>query len=182
LWRLTIHYPIYSKQKPKSIHLVSLPPFSPSFVITFWLTPFALIFTFTDNQEEKADSSSATMIWNLIQQYTPRLIRQRLGVVSSQYAARWNPPTQPAALNLEPAGVPTSSSITGGSSSSTAWQDALWFAVPKSKVTRSRKRQKTTVQKRLALKKNIVFDPQTGEVTLQHKLPFNWREYLPKMD
>lgn len=56
----------------------------------------------------------------------------------------------------------------------------IWFAVPKRKHTRSRKRMKTTVQKRLPLKKNIVFDPRTGEVTLKHKLPFNWKDYLPK--
>ena len=58
----------------------------------------------------------------------------------------------------------------------------FWFAVPKSKHTRSRKRMKTTRQKRLPLKKNIVFDPRTGEVTLKHKLPFNWKDYLPKVE
>ena len=58
----------------------------------------------------------------------------------------------------------------------------IWFAVPKRKHTRSRKRMKTTTHKRLPLKKNIVFDPRTGEVTLQHKLPFNWKDYLPKED
>lgn len=56
----------------------------------------------------------------------------------------------------------------------------IWFAVPKRKHTRSRKRMKTTVHKRLPLKKNIVFDPRTGEVTLKHKLPLNWKDYLPK--
>ncbi len=58
----------------------------------------------------------------------------------------------------------------------------IWFAVPKKRVSRSRKRMKTTVQKRIPLKKNIVFDPRTGEVTLMHKLPFNWKDYLPKFD
>ena len=58
----------------------------------------------------------------------------------------------------------------------------FWFAVPKSKHTRSRKRMKTTRQKRIPLKKNIVFDPRTGEVTLKHKLPFNWKDYLPKVE
>jgi ribosomal protein L32 len=61
-------------------------------------------------------------------------------------------------------------------------EDAFWFAVPKRKHTRSRKRKKTTVQKRLKLKQNIVFDPRTGEVTLQHRLPFNWKDYLPKTE
>ena len=58
----------------------------------------------------------------------------------------------------------------------------IWFAVPKRKHTRSRKRMKTTSQKRIPLKKNIVFDPRTGEVTLKHKLPFNWKDYLPKVE
>eukprot|EP00536_Pseudo-nitzschia_multiseries_P009097 jgi/Psemu1/319552/estExt_fgenesh1_pm.C_2470005 len=58
----------------------------------------------------------------------------------------------------------------------------IWFAVPKSKISRSRKRMKNTRQKRIPLKKNIVFDPRTGEVTLQHKLPYNWKDYLPKVD
>lgn len=58
-------------------------------------------------------------------------------------------------------------------------QSWIWFAVPKRKHTRSRKRMKTTAHKRLKLKKNIVFDPRTGEVTLKHKLPFNWKDYLP---
>ena len=57
---------------------------------------------------------------------------------------------------------------------------SVWFAVPKRKHTRSRKRMKTTRQKRLKVKKNIVFDPRTGEVTLMHKMPFNWKDYLPK--
>ena len=61
-------------------------------------------------------------------------------------------------------------------------QEHIWFAVPKSKISRSRKRMKTTKQKRIPLKKNIVFDPRTGEVTLKHKLPFNWKDYLPKVD
>jgi ribosomal protein L32 len=59
---------------------------------------------------------------------------------------------------------------------------SIWFAVPKRKHTRSRKRMKTTSQKKLPLKKNIIFDPRTGEVSLMHKLPFNWKDYLPKMD
>eukprot|EP00526_Cylindrotheca_closterium_P020403 CAMPEP_0113616176 /NCGR_PEP_ID=MMETSP0017_2-20120614/8101_1 /TAXON_ID=2856 /ORGANISM="Cylindrotheca closterium" /LENGTH=130 /DNA_ID=CAMNT_0000525475 /DNA_START=221 /DNA_END=610 /DNA_ORIENTATION=- /assembly_acc=CAM_ASM_000147 len=60
-------------------------------------------------------------------------------------------------------------------------EDWIWFAVPKRKHTKSRKRMKTTAHKRLKLKKNIVFDPRTGEVTLKHKLPFNWKDYLPSM-
>jgi ribosomal protein L32 len=62
------------------------------------------------------------------------------------------------------------------------WQEgSIWFAVPKRKHTPSRKRKKTTVQKRIPLKENIIFDYRTGEVTLKHMLPFNWKDYLPKI-
>jgi ribosomal protein L32 len=57
----------------------------------------------------------------------------------------------------------------------------LWFAVPKQKISRHKKRLKTTVQNRIPLKKNIIVDPRTGEVTLQHKLPGNWKDYLPQV-
>ena len=63
-----------------------------------------------------------------------------------------------------------------------AWQEALWLAVPKKKVTRHKKRLKTTVQKRIKLRRDIVTDPRTGETTLRHKMPFNWKDYLPKVD
>jgi ribosomal protein L32 len=59
--------------------------------------------------------------------------------------------------------------------------DALWLAVPKSRKTRGKKRMKTTNQKRIAKKANIITDARTGETTLMHKLPFNWREYLPNV-
>jgi ribosomal protein L32 len=62
-------------------------------------------------------------------------------------------------------------------------QEALWFAVPKKKVSRSKKRLKTTFQKRIPLRHDIVADPRTGEPTLRHKLPFNWKEtYIPRFD
>mmetsp|Transcript_37228 Transcript_37228/g.77289 ORF Transcript_37228/g.77289 Transcript_37228/m.77289 type:complete len:118 (-) Transcript_37228:840-1193(-) len=61
------------------------------------------------------------------------------------------------------------------------WDDALWFAVPKSKVTRGKKRRKHFRYK-IKPKQNIVIDKRTGEETLSHKLPFNWKEYLPKLD
>jgi ribosomal protein L32 len=58
----------------------------------------------------------------------------------------------------------------------------IYMAVPKSKVTRSKKRMKTTVQKRIPMKHHIVVDSRTGEVTLRHRLPFNWKDYLPFSD
>jgi ribosomal protein L32 len=63
-----------------------------------------------------------------------------------------------------------------------ALQDALCFAVPKQKITRHKKRLKTTVQKRIPLRKDIVVDPRTGETTRMHRLPFNWKDYLPKVE
>mmetsp|Transcript_7417 Transcript_7417/g.15504 ORF Transcript_7417/g.15504 Transcript_7417/m.15504 type:complete len:123 (+) Transcript_7417:172-540(+) len=62
----------------------------------------------------------------------------------------------------------------------TPLEDSLWFAVPKSKVSRGKKRMKTTVQKRIRMKDNIVIDKRTGELTLKHKLPYNWKNYLPE--
>mmetsp|Transcript_4233 Transcript_4233/g.6153 ORF Transcript_4233/g.6153 Transcript_4233/m.6153 type:complete len:125 (-) Transcript_4233:337-711(-) len=59
---------------------------------------------------------------------------------------------------------------------------SLWFAVPKKKVSRSKKRMKTTFQKRIKMKNNIIVDKRTGELTLMHHLPHNWKDYLPKFD
>ena len=58
-------------------------------------------------------------------------------------------------------------------------EDSIWFAVPKKKVSRGKKRLKTTLQKRIQVKDNIVIDKRTGELTLKHKLPYNWKNYLP---
>lgn len=60
-----------------------------------------------------------------------------------------------------------------------ATASALWFAVPKKRRTRHKKRLRTTLQNRIPLRKNIVTDPRTGELTLRHRLPYNWFDYLP---
>lgn len=57
--------------------------------------------------------------------------------------------------------------------------DCLWLAVPKRKVTPGKKRMKTTNQKRIKKKNHIIVDQRTGEITLRHRLPFNWKDYLP---
>jgi ribosomal protein L32 len=57
--------------------------------------------------------------------------------------------------------------------------DCLWLAVPKRKVTPGKKRMKTTNQNRIKKKDHIIVDKRTGETTLRHRLPFNWKEYLP---
>lgn len=57
---------------------------------------------------------------------------------------------------------------------------AIWFAVPKSKISRQKKRTKSTLRDRIPLRKDIIVDPRTGETTRSHRLPFNWEEYLPE--
>ena len=61
-----------------------------------------------------------------------------------------------------------------------AIEESVWFAVPKSKVSRSKKRIKNYL-KRTALKQksNIIVDGRTGEYTLKHHLPVRWKDYLP---
>lgn len=58
--------------------------------------------------------------------------------------------------------------------------DCLWLAVPKRKVTPGKRRMKTTIQKRIKKKDHIIVDERTGEITLKHRLPFNWKDYLPE--
>eukprot|EP00567_Pseudictyota_dubia_P014707 CAMPEP_0197456338 /NCGR_PEP_ID=MMETSP1175-20131217/43081_1 /TAXON_ID=1003142 /ORGANISM="Triceratium dubium, Strain CCMP147" /LENGTH=116 /DNA_ID=CAMNT_0042990393 /DNA_START=81 /DNA_END=431 /DNA_ORIENTATION=- len=57
--------------------------------------------------------------------------------------------------------------------------DSIWFAVPKKRVSKSKKRRKTTWQKKIKMKENIILDGRTGELTLKHHLPKNWKKYLP---
>ena len=105
------------------------------------------------------------------------LIRRQFLYITAPFA-------QQAEFQLQPLLIPGAQ--TAAAPEPLGWggtlSDALWFAVPKKKVTRSKKRMKTTAQKRIKLKKNIIVDPRTGEYTLMHKLPFNWKEYLPKLD
>lgn len=108
------------------------------------------------------------MLWTSLQVFTG-MLRQRL---------MFQPRLAPAVVP-QLAGIPYQQSPSTASEGENTW---IWFAVPKRKHTKSRKRMKTTAQKRLPVKKNIIFDPRTGEVTLQHKLPFNWKDYLPKID
>jgi len=61
-----------------------------------------------------------------------------------------------------------------------ALSESIWFAVPKSKISKSKKRMKTTLQKRIRSKNHIIIDKRTGELTLKHKLPYNWKNYLPE--
>jgi len=55
------------------------------------------------------------------------------------------------------------------------------FAAPKKRMSRSKKRMKTTIRDRLPLKANIIRDKRTGQMTLLHKLPFRWREHIPNL-
>ena len=56
--------------------------------------------------------------------------------------------------------------------------DCLWLAVPKRKVSRSKKRMKTTLQKRIKVKHHVIVDSRTGEMTMRHRLPHNWKRYV----
>ena len=56
----------------------------------------------------------------------------------------------------------------------------IWFAVPKSRISKSRKRMKHQLSK-IVNKTHIQPCPVTGEVTLRHKLPPNWKKYLSEI-
>ena len=90
----------------------------------------------------------------------------------------------PIAPQLSLAGIPLDNNISlqnnANTDISSVLEESLWFAVPKSKISRSKKRMKTTVQKRIKVKDNIIIDKRTGELTLKHKLPYNWKNYLPE--
>lgn len=109
-------------------------------------------------------------------------IRDRAISALRQHINRFFPPVAP---QLSLAGVPShyfdiNSLNNADSTTSSILEEALWFAVPKKKVTRGKKRLKTTLQKRIKMKNNIVIDKRTGELTLKHKLPYNWENYLPE--
>ena len=111
-------------------------------------------------------------------------IRERAISALRHQINRFFPPIAP---QLSLAGVPShyfdnnnSLNNADASSAPTPLEEALWFAVPKKKVTRGKKRLKTTLQKRIKMKNNIVIDKRTGELTLKHKLPYNWENYLPE--
>jgi ribosomal protein L32 len=57
---------------------------------------------------------------------------------------------------------------------------SIWFAVPKQKISHQKKRMKTTLRTRIPVRHNIIVDPRTGQLTLRHHLPVNWRNFLPK--
>lgn len=95
---------------------------------------------------------------------------------SLEFGRHLNPPIALATVELYPSPMPAQENKASESSIA----DCLWLAVPKSKITRSKKRMKTTTQKRISKKENIVVDGRTGEITLRHKLPFNWKDYLPE--
>jgi ribosomal protein L32 len=87
---------------------------------------------------------------------------------------------------LQLADMPTSAMSTPAAAPSML-QDLLqdlsiwWMAVPKQKVSRHKKRLKTTLRNRIKLRHDIVVDARTGETTTRHKMPANWKDYLPKI-
>jgi ribosomal protein L32 len=59
---------------------------------------------------------------------------------------------------------------------------SAWFAVPKQKISHSKKRLKQAHKNVMRHKENISTCPRTGEVTLKHKLPLNWKDYIPTFE
>ena len=89
---------------------------------------------------------------------------------------------------LQLAGIPTAATPTPAAAAAPSMlQDLLqdlsiwWMAVPKQKVSRHKKRLKTTLRDRIKLRHDIVVDARTGETTARHKMPANWKDYLPKI-
>ena len=66
------------------------------------------------------------------------------------------------------------------SQSTSIWEEDLstWFAVPKQKVSHSKKRMKQQFKNVIKPKQHICTCHRTGELTLRHRLPFNWKDYL----
>ena len=61
------------------------------------------------------------------------------------------------------------------------YDTSIWFAVPKKRMSKGKKRMKNYLKRTaLKFKDNIVTDGRTGELTLRHHLPFNWKDYLPE--
>ena len=80
-------------------------------------------------------------------------------------------------LELAGARIAPSQSLLDNHHSDFDW--SVWFAVPKKRRSHHKVRLRTTMQYRLKLRKDIITDPRTGEMTLKHRLPFNWHDYLP---
>ena len=55
------------------------------------------------------------------------------------------------------------------------------FAAPKKRVSKSKKRMKNTLRYRIKAKPHVILDKRTGEMTLSHRLPFNWKKYIPQL-
>lgn len=119
---------------------------------------------------------------SLMMRWVSGMVRERFAVATSPF---FFTPMFNGVVNSHQQFLPLLSPCGAASSPGSlpeATDQHIWFAVPKSKISRSRKRMKTTRQKRIPMKKNIVFDPRTGEVTLKHKMPFNWKDYLPNVE
>ena len=99
---------------------------------------------------------------------------QRLRLLGHQRLQQPYPP-----LELAWAGVAPPSSLLDRNNNDNNFDWSLWFAVPKKRRSHHKVRLRTTLQYRLKLRKDIVTDPRTGELTLKHRLPFNWFDYLP---
>ena len=96
---------------------------------------------------------------------------------SDTFLSILHPPAPQLSLSPSFCGPSISSGVVQQQSPTIA--DCLWLAVPKSKISRGKKRMKTTLQKAVKKKNHVIVDGRTGELTLRHRLPFNWKDYLP---
>ena len=104
---------------------------------------------------------------------TSSLVQQSSNALESLFTSS---PTPQLAFLHNPSIEPIASRL---SNNNPSISDCLWLAVPKRKVTPGKKRMKTTLQNRIKVKDHVIVDKRTGEPTLRHKLPFNWKDYLP---
>jgi ribosomal protein L32 len=99
--------------------------------------------------------------------------RHLLMLQQQQPMARMMIPSVSAALSPE-------SSTTAASAAFELLFPSIWnMAVPKKRTSHSKKRLRTTLQKRIKIRNDIWTDPRTGERTLRHRMPLNWKDYLP---
>ena len=103
-------------------------------------------------------------------------VKCQLTVLSSSLTPMLSQGFSPALCGLD--GLGSSSQTPSNAAVGSLFDDALWFAVPKSKISRSKKRLKTNWQKKPKKIKHITTCRFTGLTTLKHRLPKGWEEFL----
>jgi ribosomal protein L32 len=169
--------------RPRSSHGIS-PHFPSESLCTRWRVRSASLATKHPPPDETWTGRDDCIepsghFWSVLLNYVSVILINKISVRRSNWTSYTN------ARNCDDRLVPSFELLASDAlplptnESSSLWDDLhIWLAVPKQKISRSKKRIKTTVQKRIKLKRNIVRDPRTGETTLMHRLPFNWKDYL----